>query len=131
MRFLTHQAFFSSVRSGDLNQLQELVEKLTGDELIDESSPSSAVSELMSVQNDAGETAVYIAAAENLQDVFSYLIGFCSLEAVKIRSKSDMDAFHVAAKRGHLGMSCLNVLISLFLLFFILLKIKIFNLSSK
>ncbi|KAH0924046.1 hypothetical protein HID58_024064 [Brassica napus] len=104
MRFLTHQAFFSSVRSGDLNQLQELVEKLTGDELIDESSPSSAVSELMSVQNDAGETAVYIAAAENLQDVFSYLIGFCSLEAVKIRSKSDMNAFHVAAKRGHLGI---------------------------
>ncbi|RID60298.1 hypothetical protein BRARA_F03462 [Brassica rapa] len=104
MRFLTHQAFFSSVRSGDLNQLQELVQKLTGDELIDESSPSSAVSELMSVQNDAGETAVYIAAAENLQDVFSYLIGFCSLEAVKIRSKSDMNAFHVAAKRGHLDI---------------------------
>lgn len=104
MKFLTHQAFFSSVRSGDLNQLQELVDKLTGDELIDESSPSSAVAELMSVQNDAGETAVYIAAAENLEEIFSYLIRFCSLETVKIRSKSDMNAFHIASKRGHLGI---------------------------
>ncbi|CAL9249009.1 unnamed protein product [Arabidopsis halleri] len=104
MKFLTHQAFFSSVRSGDLCQLQQLVDNLTGDELIDESSPSSAVAELMSVQNDAGETAVYIAAAENLEEIFSYLIRFCSLETVKIRSKSDMNAFHVASKRGHLGI---------------------------
>jgi ankyrin repeat protein len=105
MKFLTHQAFFSSVRSGDLSQLQQLVDNLTGDELIDESSPCSAVAELMSVQNDAGETAVYISAAENLEDIFRYLIRFSSLETVKIRSKSDMNAFHVAAKRGHLGMS--------------------------
>lgn len=105
MRFLTHQAFFSSVRSGDLYQLEEVIDKLTGDEVSDESSPSSAVAELMSVQNDNGETAVYIAAAENLEEIFSYLVRFCSLETVKIRSKSDMNAFHIAAKRGHLGMS--------------------------
>ncbi|KAF7827578.1 ankyrin repeat-containing protein [Senna tora] len=38
----------------------------------------------------------------NHGEIFSYLLRFCDLEVVKIRSKSDMNAFHVAAKRGHL-----------------------------
>lgn len=108
LRFLTHQAFFSAVRSGDLHHLKQIIDRLTRDEPSDEPSPSSssssAVADLMAVQNDAGETAVYIAAAENLEEMFSYLIRFCNVETVKIRSKSDMNVFHVAAKRGHLGI---------------------------
>lgn len=101
LRFLTHQSFFSAVRSGDLDSLKQIVEKLTKDESSDGSSP---VSDLMAMQNDAGETALYIAAENNLEETFSYLIRFCDVEAVKIRSKSDMNAFHVAAKKGHLGI---------------------------
>lgn len=102
LRFITHQAFFSAVRSGDLECLKQLLDKLTKNETSDGS--SSSVSDLMKLQNDAGETALYIAADNNLQEIFSYLIRFCGVEIVKIRSKSDLNTFHVAAKRGHLGM---------------------------
>lgn len=59
----------------------------------------------MAVKNDADETALYIAADNNLHEIFTYLLQFCDLQTVMIRSKSGMDAFHVAAKRGHLGMA--------------------------
>lgn len=101
LRFITHQSFFLAVRSGDLHSLKEIVEKLTKDEPSDGSSP---VSDLMATQTDAGETALYIAAENNLEEVFSYLINFYDLETVKIRAKSGIDAFHVAAKKGHLGI---------------------------
>eukprot|EP00257_Ricinus_communis_P008434 XP_002525995.2 ankyrin repeat-containing protein At2g01680 [Ricinus communis] len=99
--FLTRQSFFSAVRSADLNSVKEIVKKITKDEPCDGSSP---VSDLMTVQTDAGETALYIAAENKFEDVFSYLVKFSDIEAVKIRSKSDMNAFHVAAKKGHLGI---------------------------
>uniref|UniRef100_A0A2P2JH77 Ankyrin repeat-containing protein At2g01680 n=1 Tax=Rhizophora mucronata TaxID=61149 RepID=A0A2P2JH77_RHIMU len=101
LRFITHQSFFSAVRSSDLESLKQIVEKLARDEQPNGSSP---VYDLMAMQNDAGQTALYIAAENDLGSVFSYLIKFCDCEVAKIRSKSDMDAFHVAAKKGHLGM---------------------------
>jgi len=63
-----------------------------------------SVSDVMSLQNDHGETPLYIAAHNNLKEVFTFLIKLCDFEVLKIRSKSDMNAFHVAAKRGHLGI---------------------------
>ncbi|KAJ8758530.1 hypothetical protein K2173_000251 [Erythroxylum novogranatense] len=101
LRFIIHQSFFSAVRSGDLHSLKQIVEKLTKDETSD---GFSSVSDLLALQNDAGETALYIAAESNLESIFSYLIKFCDVEAAKIRAKSDMDPFHVAAKKGHLGI---------------------------
>lgn len=110
LRFFTHQSFFSAVRSGDVEPVKEIVDKVTTD-------GSSLVSDLMALQTDAGETAVYIAADNNLHGVFSYLIQFCDFDVVKIRSKSDMNALHVAAKKGHLGM-ILFWFVILFLLVF-------------
>ncbi|KAG2708322.1 hypothetical protein I3760_05G186200 [Carya illinoinensis] len=100
LRFITHQSFFSSVRSGDLDSIKQLFDKLTGGE----SSDGFAVSGLLALQNDAGETALYVAADNNMPELFTYLLRFSDLQTLKIRSKSDMDAFHVAAKRGHLGI---------------------------
>lgn len=99
LRFIAHQAFFSAVRSRDLESLKRLVDELTRDQ----SGHGSSLSDLMSLQNDDGETALYVAAESNMEDVFGYLLGFCDIRAMKIRSKSDMDVFQVAAKRGHLG----------------------------
>ncbi|KAL7586669.1 hypothetical protein Lser_V15G37281 [Lactuca serriola] len=96
LRFISHQSFFSSVRSGDLESLKLIVN--------DDDSDSASSSTLMAMQNDAGETALYIAAENNFQEVFNYLLRFCDLETVKIRSKSDFNAFHIAAKLGHLGI---------------------------
>ncbi|KAL6189899.1 hypothetical protein ACLB2K_036300 [Fragaria x ananassa] len=100
VRFLTHQHFFSAVRSGDLDAVSQLVEKLDGQP---SDASSSTVADLMAMKNDAGETALYVAAANNLEEVFGYLVRFCDVEVAKIRSKVDMNAFHVAAKKGHLG----------------------------
>uniref|UniRef100_A0A5B7C390 PGG domain-containing protein n=1 Tax=Davidia involucrata TaxID=16924 RepID=A0A5B7C390_DAVIN len=96
LRFITHQSFFSAVRSGDLESLKEIIKN--------EGSDPASVSTLMALQNDAGETALYIAAENNFQEIFSHLLKFCDRQIVMLRSKSDMDAFHVAAKLGHLGI---------------------------
>lgn len=100
LRFITHQSFFSAVRSGDLKVLKQVLENLIQDEPLD----GSSLSVLMALKNEAGETALYIAADNNFEDVFDYLLRFCDIQIVKIRSKSDMDVLHVAAKRGHLGI---------------------------
>ncbi|KAG4401888.1 hypothetical protein GLYMA_02G084900v4 [Glycine max] len=90
--FITHQAIFNAVRCGDLEGLKEQL-KNKGEE---------GVSEVMSMQNDAGETMFYIAAEIGLREVFSFLFGLCDMEVLKIRAKSDLNPFHVAAKGGHL-----------------------------
>lgn len=92
-RFITHQSFFTAVREEDLEALKSIISD-------DGSDPSS----LMALQNDAGETALYIAAENNFMEVFNHLISFCDLQTVLIKSKADMNAFHVAAARGHLGI---------------------------
>lgn len=93
LRLITHQSFFSAVGSGDLESLKIII-KNDGLDLFS----------LLALQNDAGETALYIAVANNFEEIVSYLLGFCNLETAMIRSKADFDAFHVAAKSGHLGI---------------------------
>ncbi|KAL6187014.1 hypothetical protein ACLB2K_043130 [Fragaria x ananassa] len=110
VRFLTHQSFFSAVRSGDLDAVSQLVEKLDGQP--SDASSSSTVADLMAMKNDAGETALYVAAENNLEEVFGYLLRFCDVEVAKIRSKVDMNAFHVAAKKGHLGIGIVKALVA-------------------
>lgn len=105
LRFIAHQGFFTAVRSGDLDSLKQIVGEQPSD-----------VSDLMSLQTDAGETALYIAADNNLEEVYSYLVKLCDFETVKIRSKSDLDAFHLAAKKGHLGRFSFSLFLPLFLL---------------
>ena len=97
VRFLAYQSIFSSVGSGDFDGVKKLVEEVKKEE-------GSSLSDVMSLQNDAGETALYIAAENNLQEMFSFLLSICHFEVVKIRSKADMNAFHVAAKRGNLDI---------------------------
>ncbi|KAK1349495.1 PGG domain-containing protein [Heracleum sosnowskyi] len=103
VRFIAHQLFFSAVLSGDLKSLKEIIknEGLDSDHAVD----ASVVSALMELQSDKGETALFIAAEKNHEKMFIYLLQFCDLKIVKIKSKaSGLDAFHVAAKHGHLGI---------------------------
>jgi ankyrin repeat protein len=104
--FITQQEIFNVVRSGNLEGLKELLKHVNKGESSNgsSSSSSSSISEFMFMQNDAGETLLYIAAENGVKDLFCFLLSFCDLEILKIRSKSDMNAFHVAAKRGHLGI---------------------------
>ncbi|TYJ49835.1 hypothetical protein E1A91_A01G163200v1 [Gossypium mustelinum] len=101
LRFLTQQSFFAAVQSGELQSVKQMLDKLTKDEPSD---GSSTVSNLVASQNKSGKTALYIAAENNLQEIFSYLLKFCDVEVVKMRSNSDINTFHVVAKLGNLGM---------------------------
>ncbi|XP_043696087.1 ankyrin repeat-containing protein At2g01680-like [Telopea speciosissima] len=100
LRLISHQSFFSVVRSGDIDSLKLTLERSNEVEGEDRAS----VTALMALQNDVGETPLYIAAENNLEEVFKYLVNFCDLQIAMIRAKSDMDAFHVAASRGNLGV---------------------------
>ncbi|XP_077230398.1 ankyrin repeat family protein [Tasmannia lanceolata] len=99
LRLLSHQTFFSAVRSGDLAAVKSILEGSK-----EESEDRSSLSSLMSLQNDAGETAIYVAADNNLEEVFSYLIKFCDLEIVEIKSNLGINALQAAAKRGNSGI---------------------------
>ncbi|KAG8503446.1 hypothetical protein CXB51_001582 [Gossypium anomalum] len=101
LRFLTQPSFFAAVQSGELQSVKQMLDKLTKDEPSD---GSPTVSDLVASQNESGKTALYIAAENNLQEIFSYLLKFCDVEVVKMRSNSDINTFHVAAKLGNLGM---------------------------
>ncbi|KAM7254963.1 hypothetical protein ACFE04_020204 [Oxalis oulophora] len=95
--FITKQSFFTAVRSDDLEQLKQLLSSSSSSNNHDD------VTDLVGSTNDAGETPLYVAADNNFVKVFSYLVKFCDLDVVKIKAtKSDMNAFHVAAKKGHL-----------------------------
>lgn len=91
-------AFFEAVRSGDVEAVRKVV-----DAAVAEGGGEEAVLALMSAQTEAGETALYIAADQNLEEVIRYLVTLCDFETAKIRSRLDMDAFQVAAKQGHVG----------------------------
>ncbi|KAK5794755.1 hypothetical protein PVK06_035997 [Gossypium arboreum] len=57
---------------------------------------------LMASQNESGKTALYILAENSFQEIFSCLLKFCDAKVVKMRSKSDLNTFHVVAKLGNL-----------------------------
>ncbi|KAL6505859.1 hypothetical protein OROHE_023238 [Orobanche hederae] len=94
LRFITHQSFFSAVRSDDLRSLKNLIQNEGSD-------PSSSMVSLQ-LQDEEKATALYIAAENNFFGIFMYLISFCDLQTVMLRAKSDMDAFQVAAAKGHI-----------------------------
>lgn len=91
-------AFFEAVRSGDVEAVRRVVDAAS------EGAGGEAVGALMSAQTEAGETALYIASEHNMEGVVRYIVTLCDFEAAKVRSRLDMDAFHVAAKQGHVGV---------------------------
>ncbi|CAH9134315.1 unnamed protein product [Cuscuta epithymum] len=97
--FINHQSFFSAAQSGDLDALQKLLSQ-NDESGVSEPDPNS----LLALQNDAGKTALYVAAENNYVEVFRFLVELCDLETAKIRCKGDLDAFSIAATRGHLGI---------------------------
>ncbi|KAG9444478.1 hypothetical protein H6P81_015818 [Aristolochia fimbriata] len=92
---ISHHLFFSAVRGGDLAAVVRIVE---------EAKDPESVTSLVSLQNEAGETALYVAADNNLEEVFSYLVKFCNLEIAGLKSRVGINALHVAAKRGNFGI---------------------------
>ncbi|KAK6926903.1 PGG domain [Dillenia turbinata] len=58
--------------------------------------------ELLSKQNQAGETALYVAAEYGYVDVVREMIKYYDIGAAGIKARNGFDAFHIAAKQGDL-----------------------------
>lgn len=92
---LSHQALFAAVRSADAAAVRAL--------LADAEASGTALTALAAAQTDAGETALYVAAEAGSEELVRLLLPLYDLEAATVRSRLDLDAFHVAAKQGHTG----------------------------
>ena len=58
---------------------------------------------LLSKQNYAGETPLYVAAEYGYVDLVRLLIDQCDIATASIKANNGFDALHIAAKQGDLG----------------------------
>ncbi|OIT01921.1 PREDICTED: ankyrin repeat-containing protein At5g02620 [Nicotiana attenuata] len=82
-----------AVRAGNLGKVKEIVQKLD---------ISKGISDLLSKQNQEGETALYVAAENGHTLIVAELLKHLDLQTASILARNGYDAFHVAAKQGHI-----------------------------
>uniref|UniRef100_A0A5B7A0E6 Putative ankyrin repeat-containing protein n=2 Tax=Davidia involucrata TaxID=16924 RepID=A0A5B7A0E6_DAVIN len=82
----------SAARAGHLGVAMETLEDTNDEEL----------AELLSKQNQAGETALYVAAEYGYVDLVKEMIKYYDLAAAGIKARNGFDALHIAAKQGDL-----------------------------
>ncbi|XP_073056879.1 ankyrin repeat-containing protein At5g02620-like [Primulina eburnea] len=85
-------ALHSAARSGNIVAIQEIIDDSGEDELAD----------LLSKENSAGETALYIAAEYGYFEVVREMIRHYDLMTAGIKAKNGFDALHIASKQGDL-----------------------------
>lgn len=85
-------ALHSAARSGNIVAIQEIIDDSGEDELAD----------LLSKENSAGETALYIAAEYGYFEVVREMIKHYDLMTAGIKAKNGFDALHIATKQGDL-----------------------------
>lgn len=81
----------SAARHGNLALVAELIMK--GKE-------ESELEELLSKQNQAGETPLFVAAEYGYVDVVNEMIKYYNAATAGIKAKNGFDALHIAAKQG-------------------------------
>lgn len=86
-------ALHSAVRTGDLEVVLQIIN----------GSGAEEVKELLSKQNQSGETALYVAAECGHVHLVEEMAKYYDVTSAAIKSKSGFDAFHIAAKLGELG----------------------------
>lgn len=90
-------AFHTAARDGNLELILEI--------LAETKSSEAELMELFSKQNQSGETALYVAAESGYVDLVKEMIKFCDVNLTGVKARNGYDAFHIAAKQGHLGIS--------------------------
>lgn len=83
----------SAARAGNIVAIREIIEEAGEEELL----------HVLSKENSAGETALYVAAEYGYFELVRELIQFYDLAAAGIKAKNGFDALHIAAKQGDLG----------------------------
>lgn len=86
-------ALHSAARSGDLEVVVEIINGC-GEE---------GLKELLSKQNQSGETALYVAAECGHVELVEEMMKHYDVASAALKAKNGFDAFHIAAKLGNLG----------------------------
>ena len=86
----------SASRAGQIGVIMEILAGTSGEE---------ELLELLARQNQAGETALYVAAEYGYVDLVREMIKYYDLVAASIKARNGFDALHIASKQGELGMS--------------------------
>lgn len=85
----------AAARAGNIKAIKEIINGSKSEE---------ELAELLSQQNSAGETALYVAAEYGYPEVVKELIMFYDIVASGIKAKNGFDALHIAAKQGDLDV---------------------------
>lgn len=99
---LSHQVLFAVVRSADATVVRSADGIFVRALLTDAEVSGTSMVVLAATQIDVGETVLYIVAEASCKQVVS-LLPLYNLEAATVRSRLNLDAFHVVAKQGHNG----------------------------
>lgn len=94
----------SAARAGDLELVSDILSKCDDAEELEE---------LLSKQNQSGETTLYVAAEHGHCDLVEEMMKYYDVSSAGIRARNGYDAFHIAAKQGDLGKPCFTLLCSL------------------
>ncbi|XP_030546194.2 ankyrin repeat-containing protein At5g02620 [Rhodamnia argentea] len=84
----------SAARAGNLAVIMEIISKA--------SEAEAELKELLEKQNQAGETALYVAAEYGYVDLVREMIEHYDLADAGIKARNGFDALHIAAKQGDL-----------------------------
>ncbi|XP_052172748.1 ankyrin repeat-containing protein At5g02620 [Diospyros lotus] len=81
-----------AARPGNLSKVRDIIQRFD----------ASGVKELLSKQNQDGETALYVAAENGHAHVVVEILKHSDLQTASIQAKNGLEPLHIAAKNGHL-----------------------------
>lgn len=81
-----------AARASNLGKVKDILGRFDGDSL----------RELISKQNQEGETVLYVAAENGQALIVCELLKHSDLHSASVPAKNGLDPFHIAAKQGHL-----------------------------
>lgn len=82
-----------AARAANLVRLKEILQNCSSKESVD----------LLSKQNQEGETPLYIAAENGHSMVVGEILKYIDLQTASLAARNGYDPFHIAARQGHLG----------------------------
>jgi ankyrin repeat protein len=82
-----------AARSGSVAHAQRILAELD----------PALVAEMAAKQNQDGETPLYVAAEKGHAQVVREILKVSDVQTAGIKASNSFDAFHIAAKQGHLG----------------------------
>lgn len=88
-------ALHSAARAGQIGSIRDIIDGAENEE---------ELRHLLSKQNSAGETALFIAAEYGYFEVVREMIKHYDLADAGIKARNGYDALHIAAKQGDLGL---------------------------